>query len=358
MIVAQRRKSTGKEVATDEQNRFYCYRCGMAFNRLKNNFTSTHSPMYKSLGHLPICHKCVDEMYDNYLNKFQDRRAAMRRMCMKLDIYWNDDIFDMTEESKPIRSFVRGYMMKANMGRFANKSFDDTIIEEALYDTKRRSAVPEEVPDEPEEPVEEVPEPVVIEKEPEPEEPEPEIPEEYIEFWGAGFDYDFYEDLERRYKEWTNGVDDSSPSVRSLYKQICILEARINKSVAAGESIKDDMNLLNTVLGNLTLKPSQQKDDGDSSLDKIPFGVGIGWCEQHKPISEPAPEFRDVDGIVHYITAWFYGHLAKMVGIKNIKSQIYDDEISKWGVKRPRNGIDDDDEYLYETLDPGSGDAS
>ena len=141
-----------------------------------------------------------------------------------------------------------------------------------------------------------------------------------------------------------------------MYKQICILEARINKSVAAGESIKDDMNLLNTVLGNLTLKPSQQKDDSDTSLDKIPFGVGIGWCEQHKPIAEPAPEFKDVDKIVHYITAWFYGHLAKMVGVKNIKSQIYEEELERWTVKRPRSGLDDDD-YLYEVLEPDTGDA-
>lgn len=268
----------------------------------------------------------------------------MRRICMKFDLYWHDDLFNMVEKQEKVKSVVRSYIGKTNMNRYIGKCFDDTIEEEAAAKMAKQQARAMEIGF-----VDDTDDAEIVESF------IPDIPSNVIAFWGPGFDPEFYTDLERRYKEWTEGVDDSSPSVRSLYKQICILEARINKSVAAGESIKDDMNLLNTVLGNLTLKPSQQKDDTDTSLDKIPFGVGIGWCEQHKPIKEPAPEFKDVDGIVHYITAWFYGHLAKMVGNKNIKSQIYEDEIAKWGVERPRNGIDDDDEYLYEVLEPDGG---
>lgn len=342
--MAQRRKSAVKPPVYD-QPRFYCYKCGSAFSKLSGNFSVSRSPIYRGIGYLPICCDCVEELYEKYVHELRDERKAMRRICMLLDMYWHDDLFDMVEKQEKVKSFVRSYIGKTNMNRYSDKSFDDTLQEEAAAKMARMQARAAEIGFVDESDDEEIVDRHTIE-----------IPAQVINFWGPGFDPEFYLELERRYKEWTDGVDTSVPSVRSLYKQICILEARINKSIAAGESIKDDMNLLNTVLGNLELKPSQKKDDADTSLDKIPFGVGIGWCEQHKPISEPAPEFKDVDGIVHYISAWFYGHLAKMVGIKNIKSQIYEDEIAKWGVERPRNGLDDDDEYLYEVLSPGGGD--
>lgn len=345
--MAQRRKSITKAPVSDEPARFYCPRCGRAYGKMNGNFSVSRSPMYRGLGYIPICNECVDALYEKYRRLLNDDRAAMRRVCMKFDIYWHDDLFDMVEKQSNVKSVVRAYIGKSNLNRYVEKTFDDTIDEEAAERMAKLQARAVETgfiadPSD----VEVIDQHVI------------DIPPSVIAFWGTGFEPDFYLDLERRYEEWTKGVDVSSPSVRSLYKQICILEARINKSVAAGESIKDDMNLLNTVLGNLTLKPSQQKDDNDTSLDKIPFGVGIQWCEQHRPISEPAPEFKDVDGIIHYITAWFYGHLAKMTGIKNIKSQIYEEELAKWTVERPRNGIEDDDEYLYEAIDAAGGDGA
>lgn len=343
--MTQRRKSITKATTPDAPARFYCYRCGSAFSKLSGNFSVSRSPMYRGLGYLPVCIECVDALYDKYLGTLKDRRAAMRRICMMFDIYWNNDIFDMVEKQENVKSFVRTYIGKTNMNRYMGKSFDDTIEEEAAERMARLQARAAEIGFIDDSDDQEIIDNHIVE-----------IPQSVIDFWGPGFDPEFYLELERRYKEWTDGVDTSAPNIRSLYKQICILEARINKSVASGDPVKDDMNMLNTVLGNLALKPSQQKDDTDTSLDKIPFGVGIGWCEQHKPISEPAPEFKDVDGIVHYITAWFYGHLAKMAGLKNIKSQIYDDEINKWTVERPRSAAEeDDDEYLYDILSQDGG---
>lgn len=345
--MTQRRKSAVRaSVPGLETSRFYCYRCGTAFSKLPGNFSVSRSPMYRSIGYLPICYECVDQLYDKYVAELKDERQAMRRICMKFDLYWHDDLFDMVEKQEKVKSFVRSYIGKTNMNRYVDKTFDDTIKEEAEAVTARKWARAAEIgyvddSDDAD---------IMAEKS------VASVPQEIIDFWGPGFDPDFYHELERKYKEWTQNVDVSAPNVRALYKQICILEVRINRGVAAGDSIKDDMGLLNTALGNLTLKPSQQKDDEDSSLDKIPFGVGIGWCEQHKPISEPAPEFKDVDGIIHYITAWFYGHTAKMAGKKNAKSRIYDEEMDKFTVRKPRGEFEDDDDYLYDVIDVDGGD--
>lgn len=34
--------------------KFYCYRCGMAFSRQKGYFPVSHSPMYRGIGYLPF----------------------------------------------------------------------------------------------------------------------------------------------------------------------------------------------------------------------------------------------------------------------------------------------------------------
>ena len=71
--------------------------------------------------------------------------------------------------------------------------------------------------------------------------------------------------------------------------------------------------------------------------------------ENTKPIPEPDPELKDVDGIVRYITVWFLGHLCKMLGIKNTYCKLYEDEIAKMRIERPEYE-DEDDETMFNDI--------
>lgn len=184
-----------------------------------------------------------------------------------------------------------------------------------------------------------------------------EIPEpspESIEFWGGGLPPEMYPALDARYAKWTNdfsgGLDSAS---EARYKQICILEETINRSVTqAGKSDAATVNALNNLIKDA------QKGDGteaDGEFDALPFGVGIRMFENARPVPKPIPELQDVDGIVKYISVWFLGHLCKMLGIKNAYCKLYEEEMARRRVERP-DLEEEDDEGAFSDIFANAGD--
>lgn len=325
--------------------KFYCYRCGMAFSRQKGYFPVSHSPMYRGIGYLPFCNDCIDTLFDEYRQSLGSDREAMRRLCMKLDLYWHDNIFDMVERTAGVNSKVRSYIGKTNIIRYIDKSYDDTVEEEernGIAAARQEERVqtgylPED--DAQEENID--------------------IPEDVILFWGPGYTPKMYLELEERKKYWLSRFPvgyNFDIGEEALIRQICNLEIDINHDRAAGKSIDKNVNTLNTLLGSANLKPAQKKsEEADAELDNMPFGVGIRKWENTRPIPEPDPELQDVDGIVRYISIWFLGHLCKMLGIKNTYCKLYEDEMERLRVKTPEFE-DEDDESMFNNI--FSGDPS
>lgn len=318
-------------------SKFFCSRCGTAFSRQKGYFPVSHSPMYRGTGYLPFCNDCLDTMFDEYRQLLGSDREAMRRMCMKLDLYWHDSIYDMVERTAGVNSKVRNYIGKTNIIRYIDKSFDDTIADEERSGIRQTMSQDDGVqqgylPEEAEEEIIDIPEDVVL-------------------FWGPGYTPKMYLELEERKKYWISRFPTGynfDIGEEALIRQICNLEIDINHDRAAGKSIDKNVNTLNTLLGSANLKPTQKKDDGaDAELDNMPFGVGIRKWENTRPIPEPDPELQDVDGIVRYITVWFLGHLCHMVGIKNTYCKLYEEEMERLRVTAPEFE-DEDDEALFD----------
>ena len=317
---------------------FYCCRCGLGFNRQKGFFPVSHSPTYRGSGYLPWCSECVDAMFEEYCRKYGDSRAAMRRMCMKMDLYWHDSIYDVVERTSGTNSRVRTYITKSNMNRYIDKTFDDTIDEEGTNRLER------------------APDPEVetgyVQENAETEE-EIIVPEDVALFWGPGYTPKMYLELEERRKYWTSRYPEGynfDIGEEALIRQICNLEIDINHDRAAGKSIDKNVNTLNNLLGSANLKPTQKKaEEADAEYDSTPLGVWIKRWENARPIPEPDPDLQDVDGIVRYIEIWFKGHLAKMVGLKNSYSKMYEDEIARMRVEHPELE-DEDDEGVFNDI--------
>lgn len=322
--------------------KFYCCRCGRAYSRQKGYFPVSHSPMYRGSGHIPMCNDCVEDMYDEYRAELRSDREAMRRMCMKLDLYWSNAIFDMVERTSGVHSRIRNYIGKTNLVRYIDKTFDDTLSEEASLCIVKAEPVVYENDTEEEACVEYGP-----------------ITQDIIDFWGSGYTPSFYLELERRYKDWTGDETVTDPSERSLYKQICLLEATITRDSAQGKAIDKNVNALNTLLGSMNLKPAQKKEDADVELERMPLGVGIQKWEYSRPLPETPKEKRDVRSTIKNITTWYLGHACKMVGIRNSYCKMYEDAMDELRIKRPEYDDEDDDTVLSDILGGASmgGDA-
>lgn len=334
-----------------------CRRCGIAYGQVKGFFPVSYSYLYKGSGYLPYCKKCVEDMYLEYLAVCKEPADAVRQMCRKLDLYWNQKIFDTAMKQNTSRSIMTSYFSKINSLNNAGKCYDDTLKEEgslwdwggsagsAVSDSRvagsssasgssggadaDRSGDPPASPD-------------------------------IVAFWGPGYTSEMYAELEQRLQYYRSkmpeitDVSDMDMNTEMLLRQIAMMEIDINRARADGRPVDKMTSSLSSLLKELQ-KP--KKDDVDSAAANTPFGVWIKRWEDQRPIPEPDEDLKDVDGIKKYILTWFYGHLARMLGIKNRYSKMYDDEIARYRVERPEYD-NEDDETIMDSIFGGNTDGN
>lgn len=321
---------------------YHCTRCPRTFKTQKNNFPAAQSPVYRENGgYLHVCRHCVEEMYQHYKETLGSEKLALRRICMKFDIYWSDKVYDIVYKGNTSHSRVLSYISKSNLQQFSGRTYDDTLDEET-YVGMAGTPIPY--------------------SDGAATEDEIQVPDEVIEFWGGGLSPSFYMELDQRWRYWRGNdaqyTDVMDVGERAVIKQICMLEVTINRDAAQGKPIDRCVNSLNTLLGSANMKPVQKnKDDSlDANTEATPFGVWIRKIENTRPIADPDPEFRDVDGIIRYISVWFLGHLCKMLKIDNKYSRLYEEEMSKLRVERPEYE-GEDEESVFEDIFNRSGES-
>ena len=329
-----------------------CTKCGTAFSRRKGYFPVSYAELHKGIGHIPVCKECIDAMYDTYLGICGDARLAVRQMCRKLDLYWNDSVFDIVSRKSTTRTMMTQYIAKINSVTYAGRSYDNTLSEEGmLWKFGRYPAMGTMVPEQKQDDDAEKESSVSIE----------DIPEEVRLFWGSGYSPEMYQELEQRRQYWMSRFPDGTAldiGTEALIRQICSLELDINRDRAAGKSIDKSVTALNTLLGSANLKPVQKKqEDAELGLNTTPLGVWLYRYENQRPLPEVDEELKDVNGIRRYVFTWM-GHLCKMLGLKNAYSQLYEDEIARLRVDRPEYDGDDDELFASEMLESGEGDGS
>lgn len=340
-----------------------CLKCGVVYGS-KKDFHINYGVLYKGAGRLGICKKCVDNIYLNYLTECGDVKLAVRQTCRKLDLYWSERAFNSVCDKGADGAIMALYVKKMTTNGCMGKSYDDSLLEEnALWrfggncngvessggtgaegmcsDGEDMARLKQDADADTEEPVS----------------------DEIVQFWGAGYTNRMYIELEQRKAYWLDKLPESTEfdiGTEAIIKQICALELDINRDRMAGKPVDKSVSVYNTLLGSACLKPTQKKEDTDTSFDKTPYGVWIRRFESERPIPDVDPELKDVDGIVKYITIWFFGHLAKMLNIKNSFSKLYEDEIEKLRVDHPEFDDDSDDDLLYNVFggeEDGDGDS-
>lgn len=316
-----------------------CNKCGKAYGKMSGAFYKSYADLYKGRQYLPFCKDCVDGMFETYLDECKSKKDAMRQVCRKLDLYWNEKAFEAIDNQTTNRTAIAAYLQKINQIKKAGKSYDDTLREEGclwVWPTEYTQIAREQtIADTKEDEVDEDP-----------------VPDDVIAFWGSGYTADMYAELEQRRRYYMSSFPeetDDNVGLSSMIRQICALELDINRDRAAGKDVSKSVTTHNTLLGGLGLKPTQKEDSSDAAFEKTPMGVWIDRFENKRPIPDPDPDFKDTDGIIRYITIWFLGHLCKMLGIRNSYCKLYEDELAKLRVEH--NEYDeDDDETLFNDI--------
>lgn len=329
-----------------------CARCGTRYPKRKGNFAVCYAALYRGIGTLSVCKNCVDAMYTQYFQQARKPEDAIRQVCRKLDLYYDEAIYQSVVAKSVPRTLIDQYIAKLNQQRYAGMSYDDTLINE---NTMWQFGIVEAE----QEPVSVVePEPVIEpeqepEAEPEPEEDPIEIDPALVDFWGNGLEPEAYDMLQKRYEEW-RGDGTFDIATEMLVKQICLTELDIARDRAEGRSPEKDIQILNSLMGSANLKPAQQqKTDEAQALAEVPLGVWLYKYENQRPLPEVDEQLKDVNHIRKYVFTWM-GHLCKMLDIKNAYSDLYDEAIAKYSVQKPEyegdEGDDEDDSSSVEAV--------
>lgn len=323
----------------------YCSKCGKAYTKTKGTFSVSYGQLYKGMGFLPYCKDCVDDMYEKYYNECGDDRLAVRQMCRKLDLYWNQSLFNAVANRNSQQTIMSAYIKKTNEPKWAGKSYDDTLREYGALWTWGLSGTPAvKAPAQDGEDAQECASDAP--------------PESIKSFWGPGYSDLMYWQLDERYKYWLAQYPEGaelSLGEEALLRQVCNLEISIAQNRSKNKSIEKEVSTLNSVIASLNIRPDKKKAVEGTLNENTPFGVWIRRIEDTRPISEPDEQFKDVDGIRKYITVWFFGHLCKMLKIKNSYSKLYEEEMARLRVERPEYE-GEDDEAVVESIFSKAGD--
>lgn len=320
-----------------------CTRCGTRYPKRKGNFAVSYAALYRGIGTLSVCKNCVDAMYTQYFQQARKPEDAIRQVCRKLDLYYDEAIYQSVIAKSVPRTLIDQYIGKLNQQRYMGMSYDDTLIREnTMWQFGIVEAEQEPVGLDDIEPiVEETPEP-------EPEDDPVEVDPALVAFWGDGFEPSAYETLQKRYEEW-RGDGEFDIATEMLVKQICLTELDIAKDRADGRSPEKDIQILNSLMGSANLKPAQQqKADEAQALADVPLGVWLYKYENERPLPEVDEELKDVNHVRKYVFTWM-GHLCKMLDIKNEYSDLYDEAMEKYSVQKPEYESDEYDDILADS---------
>ena len=339
-----------------------CMSCGHSYPKQAGNFSAVHSKFLIYNNHyLPWCHRCVEQLYNEYMDLGLPEADVIHLLCARFDVYWSQEIYDqLPDSSVAATSRMRLYITKANNRRFVGLCYKNSALEELRRQELRAPTLTVGEPPPP--PVEAPP----AESEPPidselddlmsvmRESDQREVTAEHIRFWGRGHDRMAYLDLQDRYDELAKEYTVDTPAAKMLLKQACLSEYEIDCLRREGKPFEKQQTSLVNTLGSLNLKPSQIKEaEKMSGLDDMTLGVGAKHWEMTRPIPQADPEWADVDHIAEYVLTWFAGATSDMFEVETPNTEMYRQAIDRYKVSHPGTEEYDDSEVISHILSGG-----
>jgi hypothetical protein len=154
--------------------------------------------------------------------------------------------------------------------------------------------------------------------------------------------------LENEYQDWITRYECNTKAQEEVFENLAVLKLVKRRAVMNGDKTKDIDDQIQGWLDTGKLKPKQNSADALSEAQT--WGTLIQKIEETRPCAEIDPELKDVDRIGLMIDVFFRGHAAKMLGIKNTFSHLYEKVMAKYTVKRPEYNTEGDSEAIFEKV--------
>lgn len=94
-----------------ESTRCVCSHCGRV-KKETSYYKIKHNQLYKG-GRLPICKKCMNDMFNYYYGRYRNKYMAMNKICQLFDIYFDTRLMKSIDADSS--SLVGRYLQKLNL---------------------------------------------------------------------------------------------------------------------------------------------------------------------------------------------------------------------------------------------------
>lgn len=298
---------------TNEKRKYYCCMCGHGYSIQKGNFLSGgKSQLWRgNNGYLPFCKSCCEILMESMTSFYSgNEEHALRHLCTVFDWYYSEMASAMTlAQAHAANSRVSIYPAKMNTRQvqLEGETFLDTIRDEYEADQKildEYQAVDQDDGD--------------IED-------EFAVTRAMIRTWGKGFTPDQYQFLEEEYADWIAKNVCNTKSQEEIYRNIALAQLDIRIARQNGGKVTEAQKALQDLMNSANILPRQTAEN--ILADTQSFGTLLEKYERTRPIPEPAPEWRDVDGVRKYMNTWFRGGLSKALHVKNENAALYDEAV-------------------------------
>ena len=351
VVVVVGQRPLKKTEALSKVKKIHCLCCNKEDE--SDNYYDSDSLQYRTYGKIPYCTTCIEKMYLEYLTKFKvlnkgdAEKHATQRICMMLDLYYKDSIFESAMEfhkknvqtSKNSASFIAQYVRFSKMYQYRKKNYFTTIEDDFKKVREEAAEKQGTVLSTFDKSTTETQKKVI----------------QATKIFGEGFPEEDYLWLYDAYQDWTSRHECQTKAQEENFKAICFNRLNAYKANLRGETTKDLDKTFNDLLNTGNLQPKQNK--GETIAETQTFGTLIEKWEDTAPIPEVDEELKDVDKLGLFLDVFFRGHLAKFMGLKNGVSKYYDEYMKQFTITKPskidgtgNEEVIDDSEAIFDAL--------
>ena len=158
--------------------------------------------------------------------------------------------------------------------------------------------------------------------------------------------------LEKEYSDWCDRYECNTKAQEELFKNIAFTQLELHKARLNGESTDKLTATLQKLMETGNITPKQNSSNVAEGIES--FGQLIQKLEETRPVADIDPALADADKIGFYISVFFFGHLCKMLGIKNRYSKMYNDYMRSYTATRPEFKGEEDSEDIFNKVFGGN----
>ena len=278
------------------------YQCSCCGGISKTKFYKSYSVLNKYRGTQAICKDCLIEIYKNLVNKYKSENKALYRLCMLLDVYYDEKmVVTCKEKAKESgKDLPLEYMPKLSLKQYANKSFIDSdkmeLNEKKIVET----------------------EDVKKEEKSTKKNKKTVVTPEMIQRWGDNREENDYLFLEERFKMMCDTYDNKNIANIWQYQEIALNYLQIQKLRALDDekSTATAIKLMDStskMMNDCKMKSTQL--DGSGDLDVNLPGIWAKRIQNEDPIPQAEGVFADVDRIQELFDNQFVKPMRRVLGV-------------------------------------------